>query len=62
MFSSTKKRVQIAWYTICGVLSGFVVFVLGVSMYGCLANPNVTTYMTGKYVIMSTIWISIEKN
>lgn len=47
VLSSTKKRVQIAWYTICGVLSGFVMFVLGVSMYGCPANPNVATYMTG---------------
>ena len=64
MFSSTKKRVQIAWYTICGVLSGFVMFVLGVSMYACPANPNVATYMTGKYFIISTICIevsSIEK-
>ena len=61
MFSSTKKRVQIAWYTICGVLSGFVMFVLGVSIYGCPANPNVATHMTGKYFIMSTIWISIKR-
>ena len=60
MFSSTKKRVQIGWYTICGVLGGFVMFVLGVSMYACPANPNVATYMTGKYFIISTIWISIE--